>query len=67
MPKSNKIVKRDGRQYKEKASTKFKIGNRKTGTSANLMSVAALEAVLKDSNRKKFHGKARQVLAMRAA
>jgi len=66
MPKSNKVVKHDGRQFKQKVATKFKIGNRKTGTCANLMSKADLEKVLEDNGRKKFHNKARQVLAKRA-
>ena len=66
MPKSNKVVKHDGRQFKQKVATKFKIGNRKTGTAANLMSTSQLQAVLEDTNRKKFHNKARQVLANRA-
>ena len=66
MPKSNKVIKKDGRHFTQKVATKFKIGNRKTGTAANLMSTAQLEAVLEDSNRKKYHNKARQVLATRA-
>ena len=65
MPKSNKVVKHDGRQFKQRVATKFKIGNRKTGTSANLMSTADLEKVLEDKNKKKFHNKVRAVLAKR--
>ena len=66
MPKSNKTVKHDGRQFQQKVCTKFKIGNRKTGISASLMSSSDLQKVIEDSNRKKFHNKARQVLALRA-
>lgn len=67
MPKSRKVVKHDGRIFRMKVSTKFLIGNRKTGVSANLMSNSALEAVMVDKNKTKFHNKARQVLATRAA
>ena len=65
MPKSRKSDKRDGRVFKSNVPTKFKIGNRKTGKSAMLMSVKELEAVLEDSNKKKFHNKARAALALR--
>jgi len=67
MPKSRKVTKKDGVIHKQDVATKFKIGNRKTGTAAHLMSTAQLEAVIEDDNRKKFHNKARQVLAKRAA
>ena len=66
MPKSRKVTKKDGIVHKQNVATKFLIGNRKTGMSANLMSNSALEAVIADKNRKKFHNKARQVLAIRA-
>lgn len=66
MPKSRKVTKKDGIIHKQNVATKLLIGNRKTGRSANLMSKAELEAVISDKNRKKFHNKARQVLAKRA-
>ncbi len=66
MPKSRKVTKKDGIVHRQDVATKFRIGNRKTGICANLMSNADLEKVLVDKNRKKFHNKARQVLATRA-
>ena len=64
MPKSIRKIKKDGYWTKVVVPTKFRIGTRKGGKSANLMSDAALIAVIatnsKDSN------KARTVLANRS-
>lgn len=68
MPKTNKVVKIDNRRIKVKASAvKFRIGNRKGGVSGMLMSNSALEAVIADSSRSKWHTNAQAVLALRAA
>ncbi len=67
MPKSNRIVKIENRLIKIITPTKFKIGNRKTGKSANLMSNSALKSVLEDATRSKWHNNARAVLTLRAA
>jgi hypothetical protein len=37
-------------------TTKFRVGNRKTGRSANSMSIEDLKKGLEDSNKKKYHG-----------
>ena len=65
MPKNRKIMKKDGKVFKLKTPSKFRIGNRKSPVSAIRLSNAELEAVLADSSKKRHHNKARAVLAMR--
>ena len=65
MPKSVRKVKKDGYWTKVIVPTKFRIGTRKAGTSANLMSTEKLEQVLTDNSLSKYHDNARVVLANR--
>jgi hypothetical protein len=65
MPKSVKKVKDGNIWRREVVATKFRIGTRKSGKSAHLMSNEDLEAVLADKNKSKWHNSARAVLALR--
>jgi len=65
MPKNCKITKKDNVTYKQNVASKLRIGNRKTGVSAMLMSVAALKEVLSNTNKKRYHSKARNALHTR--
>lgn len=66
MPKSvRKVKNRDGYWERIKVATKHRIGTRKNGKSANLMSCEELDKVLLDKNLAKYHNKARAVLANR--
>ncbi len=65
MPKNRKRIKIDNRFVISKNPTKHRIGTRKSGSSANLMSSAALLAVLEDKNKTKWHQHARHVLSSR--
>ena len=58
-------MKKDGKVFKLKTPSKFRIGNRKSTASALRMTNDELHAVLADSNKKRDHNKARAVLAMR--
>jgi len=62
MPKSRKVVKKEGRIFKSNVATKFLIGTRKGGVSANLMSNEALQKVLDNKDQAKYHSSARAVL-----
>ena len=66
MPKSRKVTKVDGRTVVTNAPTKLRIGSRKGGKSANLMSKDELEKVLADSGKKRYHDKARAALAAKS-
>ena len=65
MPKNNKVVKRDGRVFKERVPSKFRIGNRKSTKSANGMSTQALKDELNNPNHKKARNKIIAVLRNR--
>jgi len=65
MPKSVRKVKKDNRWIRVIVPTKFRIGTRKGGTSAQLMSKDQLQEVLLDPSKSKYHSKARTVLANR--
>lgn len=65
MPKNSTVVKKDGLIHKHRVANKLRIGDRKSGTSANLMSNEALLAVLKSRDKAKYHAKARTVLTAR--
>lgn len=66
MPKNVSRVKtKDGAIIVKRPTSKFRIGNRKGGKSALLMTNQQLMDVLKDPNKKRYHHKARAVLAAR--
>ena len=65
MPKNRTIEKRDGLIYKHNVASKLRIGDRKSGTAAHLMSDEALQAVLNSKDKKKDHANARTVLRAR--
>jgi hypothetical protein len=65
MPKNRKIVKRDGRIFKMKTPSKFRIGNRKSNLSGLQMSNDDLLEVLTNVGKKKDHHKAKTILASR--
>jgi len=65
MPKSTKVTKHDGAIHRQKVSMKLRIGTRKSGKSAVAMSTEELQAVLESSDKRKWHTKARTVLATR--
>ena len=66
MPKQKKTWKdASGAIHKQKVCTKFRIGTRKSGKSALLMSDEELLAVLDDKNKKRYHAKALTVLGKR--
>ncbi len=62
MPKANKVEKRDGRTFKVKVCTKLRIGTRKAGKSALLMTKDELLKVLEDKGKKRYHAKAKAAL-----
>ncbi len=65
MPKNRKIYKKENRIIVENVASKLRIGNRKTGVSAMLMSISALKEVLASSDKKRYHNKARNALHLR--
>ncbi len=65
MPKNRNVVKKDGLIRKYNVASKLRIGTRKSGTAAHLMSTEALQAVLNSNDKKRYHTKARTVLAAR--
>ena len=65
MPKNTKVTKIDGISHRQKVQSKLRIGTRKSGQSAITMSNAELQAVLESKDKRKWHHKARTVLAMR--
>ena len=65
MPKSIRKTKKDGYWTKVVVPTKFRIGNRKTGTSANLMSNEDLEKVLANNDQARYWSNAKAVLMSR--
>lgn len=66
MPKNRTKKKNEnGAIIVTRPNPKFRIGSRKGGKSALLMSNDELIAVLDDSNKKRYHAKARTVLANR--
>lgn len=65
MPKSVRKVKKDGVWKTIVVPTKFRIGTRKNGTSANLMSNDALMQVLANKDQGKYWKCAKAVLANR--
>ncbi len=62
MPKNRNVVKKDGVVHKYKVASKMRIGTRKSGKSANLMSNEDLMSVLSSKDMARHHGKARTVL-----
>ena len=66
MPKSVKKVKVGQEWKREVVATKFRIGTRKGGKSANLMSNDELQGILADTSKAKHWNKARAVLANRS-
>jgi len=65
MPKSTKVVKKDGAIHRYKVPMKMRIGTRKGGKSAIAMSNEELLSVLTSSDKRKWHKHARTVLASR--
>ncbi len=65
MPKDIIRTKKDNQVFHTKPPRKFKIGGRKGGKSANIMSSADLIAVLENSGKSRYHPNARAVLALR--
>lgn len=66
MPKSIKKVRNsDGYWERIKTGTKHRIGTRKGGKSANLMSSQELYDLIDHKNMTKYHNKARTVLKNR--
>lgn len=67
MPKSVKKVKVGQEWQRVTVATKHRIGTRKGGKSANLMSSQELYDVIDNKNMAKHHNKARAVLVNRNA
>ncbi len=65
MPKNRKIYKVDGVLHIENVASKLRIGNRKTGISAMLMSIGTLKDILSNKDKKRYHSKARNALHTR--
>jgi len=65
MPKGRKVIKNGNTIHRFNVRRKFRIGSRKTGTSALQMTTEALKTVLGRVDQKRYHAKARTVLAMR--
>ena len=65
MPKNRIVKKVDGRTISKRAPSKMRIGTRKAGKSANLMSNAELQAVLDSGDKRKWHHVAKAVLDAR--
>ena len=67
MPKNRKTIKHDGVITKINVASKLRIGTRKSGTCASLMSTKRLNAVLEDKNLKSDWDNALTVLNRRKA
>ncbi len=65
MPKNRKVVKVDGATKVIKVPAKLRIGTRKSGTSASMMSTKRLMEVLEDKNLKRYHNNAQSVINSR--
>jgi len=65
MPKQRKVLKTGNTVNKFNVPSKLRIGTRKSGTSAFLMTTEALKDVLTKKDHGRYHNKARTVLAMR--
>ena len=65
MPKNRKVTKVNGATVVTKTPNKLRIGTRKTGQAASLLSTKRLQDVLEDSNLKRYHNNARTVLQHR--
>lgn len=65
MPKFRKRVKKGQVVKKSNVLRKFRIGNRKSGVSAEHMDTASLIKVLGDPNKSKYHANAVSVLKTR--
>jgi len=65
MPKDIIVTKRDGRIFHSKPARKFKIGGRKSGTSAHTMTNEALLVIATGEKKTGDSQKARTVLAAR--
>jgi len=65
MPKNNRLVKLDGLIKKFKVASKLRVGTRRSGKSANLMSNDKLLDVVTSSNHKKDIKNAKTVLTNR--
>jgi len=65
MPKNRKRTKVDNRIVVTKIPAKHRIGTRKSGISANLMSNDALMDVITDPNKSKWYHIAQNILANR--
>lgn len=66
MPKNVSTTKTaSGATVKRRPYHKFRIGTRKSGKSALMMSNDELKDVLNDKNKKRYHSKAAQVLKAR--
>ena len=68
MPK-NRVTKKSntGAVSHFRPSTKLRIGTRKSGKSAFLMSTEDLVKVIEDKNKTRYHAKAKTVLSLRGA
>ena len=65
MPKNSKVEKRDGRVIRTRVPHKHRIGSRKSGVSASMMSNDQLYDVLNNVDKKKWHHIAYTVLGNR--
>lgn len=65
MPKNRKVIKNGNTVTVLSVPSKLRIGTRKSGTSALLMTTEALKDVLTKKDNSRYHNKARTVLAMR--
>lgn len=65
MPKGRKVIKTANSIKKVNVKRKLRIGTRKNGVGANTMSNERLREVLEDTNKTRYHGKARTVLNAR--
>ena len=65
MPKNRKTVKLDGVIKHLNVPSKLRIGTRKAGTSASLMSNSTLQDVLTDKGKKRYWNNAQSVLISR--
>jgi RNA:NAD 2'-phosphotransferase (TPT1/KptA family) len=65
MPKGRRVEKRGNAIHKFNVQRKFRIGTRKAGRAAHSMTTEALKEILEKADQKRYHQKARTVLAMR--
>ena len=65
MPKGRKVIKTANSVKKVNVKRKLRIGTRKSGTAANMMSTEALKEVLNTDSKSKWHKNARTVLSQR--